>query len=1092
MIKKTLISSDRMPHNLLSDLESREIALWVRGMPKDSSDRHALTTFVGLPWRLVLMESYDHELVTALEAAASFSDPLTRKRGFVQVIDSDPSRIELPQRCLPVYLLNGRNIEATGADFSSKLRRMNMLEELRRSGVREILVLCGNELQPVPSDLTDLWNGGFRSYLTFVSDAASAANSLEQWVQAAEGVGAINLVRLPLGHAVSDIVARYSATYPENRRIARMRDASGRSQAIDVTEADEPERPIFEHYSIIEERDVAPLLPDELAEEDFVGFFRNPEGAWRPYAAGLPWIRDARYRTALKTCLQRLDTVGSEDNCIAYISSESGAGGTTLARALAWECAREGYPVLVAKPISFLPEALPLVNFLNRASVLAEEELSRKQSLNEGMAQPSSESKADSTSRRYETPWVVVYDSLHWQGRDSELVRFRNELSKSGRPVCVLVVTGTILGLSFFNTSIFKRVAELNHALDQESARELGGHLNRFLRVYGKERQPWQWERFYQDHTVRYLEGTAAFWVTLSFWIQGQYDLSESIQQWIYRVFKEFADEPALQKAILEIAALSSERLPLPEALLPSEKGTWPVSLLLEDRRSSLAALGLLRVSTNGEKHWALVHDILGRFLINALFYDFQMRKDLGFADAKDAEHLRFLLLRQISQKPELGERSHRSIGEEFATSILKIDPDHGRGSFTSLWREVLDALNSMPRSLRDTSRVFRHHTAVSRRRIATLDESYYGVTIDDKVALLNEAIADINYALSFIEYVPGSEPNLNLFNSLANAYLDLAEIEAGRGASRERISELRSLANDATRKVYEESPTNSFVIETYVKNLLENAREHKEHAVSYCIESLGILFSALMTNEATYRKSQLGKLAEQALEALLSQTPTSVEDTEPVTAIDVLVKAWKVLASDGAYVSGVALSEVPEINRVKALDILAHPAGQGNMQVIRLSYDLLSITFPMAMAKQLELVEQLQATDYRITPQLRLEYAILLFENSRAVEGDKVFRSLRRLWRDSEHFVHVPERLRWLWTRDGGVVQTVQATASSDYGNRSMARVQEFNNVLVPFRPVEFGFQEARPGQRISGHVSFGHNGPLLRPVTAHPPKAS
>ncbi|WP_454874711.1 hypothetical protein [Paraburkholderia xenovorans] len=42
-----------------------------------------------------------------------------------------------------------------------------------------------------------------------------------------------------------------------------------------------------------------------------------------------------------------------------------------------------------------------------------------------------------------------MYDSLHWQGRDSELVRFRNELSKSGRPVCVLVVTGTILGLSF-------------------------------------------------------------------------------------------------------------------------------------------------------------------------------------------------------------------------------------------------------------------------------------------------------------------------------------------------------------------------------------------------------------------------------------------------------------------------------------------------------------------------------------------------------------------------------------------------------------------------------------------------------------------
>ncbi|WP_454874710.1 hypothetical protein [Paraburkholderia xenovorans] len=123
--------------------------------------------------------------------------------------------------------------------------------------------------------------------------------------------------------------------------------------------------------------------------------------------------------------MQRLDTVGSEDNCIAYISSESGAGGTTLARALAWECAREGYPVLVAKPISFLPEALPLVNFLNRASVLAEEELSRKQSLNEGMAQPSSESKADSlpgATRRRGSLCTIVFTGrvgiVNWCGSE--------------------------------------------------------------------------------------------------------------------------------------------------------------------------------------------------------------------------------------------------------------------------------------------------------------------------------------------------------------------------------------------------------------------------------------------------------------------------------------------------------------------------------------------------------------------------------------------------------------------------------------------------------------------------------------------------
>ena len=75
-------------------------------------------------------------------------------------------------------------------------------------------------------------------------------------------------------------------------------------------------------------------------------------------------------------------------------------------------------------------------------------------------------------------------------------------------------------------------------------------------------------------------------------------------------------------------------------------------------------------------------------------------------------------------------------------------------------------------------------------------------------------------------------------------------------------------------------------------------------------------------------------------------------------------------------------------------------------MQVIRLSYDLTCVNNPYAFKQQLEFVEQLQATDYRMTPQLRLEYAILLYQNSRPLEGDKVFRFLRNLWRESEHSV--------------------------------------------------------------------------------------
>lgn len=1085
MIKKKIICIDRVPDNIFSNLESRDVALWVRSFPTDPAIQKKLVDFLGLPWRLVLTEVANPALVAMLEAAASLSDPMTRKRGFIQIIDSDPSRIELPQRCLPIYLLSGRQVAPALSEFENRLRRMTMLESLRRSGARELLIVSSDG-SPIPPEVKDLWSSGFRSYLTFVSDAANAETVLGDWLDETDGIAVANLLRLPAHQLVEEVLGRYAAIYPEDRRIIRVRDRSGAFHQVDVTETDEPERPILERYSLVEERDLAPLTPEELAEDDFVAFFRNPEESWRPYAAGLPWIRTPKCKKDLSNLLNKLDAVGPEENCIAYISSESGAGGTTLARMLAWECAREGYPVLIAKPVSFVPDALSVTNFLTRVHRMAEDRLRAIVQSSAGPADGQSPRRQpDSVSRRYETPWLVIFDSLHWQSRDSELVRFRNELEKSGRPVCILVVTGTVLGLSFFNTSIFKQVAELNHALNHDEARQLGRHLNKFLRVFGKERPDWQWDQFYQDHTVRYLEGISAFWVTLSFWIQGQYDLSESIQEWMYRKFKENVTDKVIQDAILEIAALSSERLPLPEVLLPEAKGKWPVAHLLEDSRSSLSALGLVRISENGEKHWALIHDILGRFLINALFYDFSAREELGFAGAKDAEHLRFLLLRQVSQKPALGERAYRSFGENFATTIFKIDPDHGRGSFASLWREVLDALDSMPRLLRDTSRIFRHHVAVSRRRIAKLDETFYGVTNEDKIALLKDAIDDVNYVLMYIEYTPGSESNLNLYNSLANAYLDLAGAESLAGAPRERILELRRLANDATRKAYSENPTNSFVIETYVKNLLEDS---SEQAIERCIEALGILFAALVSDENAYRKSHLGNLADRALEILLQQAPTITFEIEPARPIDVLVRAWTALAEGGSYQSGMTLTDVPEANRVRAIDALSHPAGRGNMQVIRLTYDLTCISHPHEFNQQLELVEQLQATDYRFTPQLRLEYAILLFQNGRVAEGDKIFRTLRQIWRDSEQFVQVPARLRWLRTVDGNDLKTVQAVVGSDYGNRALARVQEFANSLVPFRPEEFGFHDLKSKSRFACHVSFGHNGPFLRPVTAQP----
>ncbi|MFO6224614.1 hypothetical protein, partial [Pseudomonas aeruginosa] len=174
----------------------------------------------------------------------------------------------------------------------------------------------------------------------------------------------------------------------------------------------------------------------------------------------------------------------------------------------------------------------------------------------------------------------------------------------------------------------------------------------------------------------------------------------------------------------------------------------------------------------------------------------------------------------------------------------LKIVPERGSANFMFFWRSVLKALDNMPAGLKNTSRVFRHHSAISRRRIAKFDEKANLVTPNERKSLLNAAIVDIRYALEFIQFESGSEPDINLYNSLANAYLDFAKIEAAQGASRDIVLEYMQAASQATRKAYEQNPSSPFVMETYVKHLLEETSlEAPDKANAHCIRVFCMIF---------------------------------------------------------------------------------------------------------------------------------------------------------------------------------------------------------------------------------------------------------
>lgn len=711
---------------------------------------------------------------------------------------------------------------------------------------------------------------------------------------------------------------------------------------------------------------------------------------------------------------------------------------------------------------------------------------------------PEQAKNGESTAEPFEVPWLIVFDVEHWRGRESDLRAFVRDLTRRGRPAVVLAVSPPRLHEEL-RTVGRNPIAVLTHEISMADALSLGRHLNHFLAPYGRGKTDADWQAFWELHRPYLDTDIAAFWIALEFWLKRHLDLGESIQTWLYRQFKEgevrgdrgiapgaFNLSNALRALILEIAALSIERMPLPESLMSAPPpDQLPYSLQLEDVRTSLPALALVRETSSTIRQWALAHDLLGRYLINSVFDDREMLERLGYSDAKNAVDLRLRLLRRVATNPGLARKPNLPLALEFATNIFKLD-ETGNLDFMPLWRDVLSVLEDMPDPIWNTSRTFNHHVAISRRRVVVLDQ-YFHLTPDEKVQQLEMAIEHLEYALADLKPGPADEPDLNLFNSLSLAYQNLAGVERERGCSPERLQELRGRAADAARRALASSPGNSYVLETIAKNLLQDCTIDPDRSVENACVALGYIYEAMSLDTSEFRYNSLVKLASSAFQVL--QVPRAMGQIERLcrsgNPLGFMAKAFLVLASDVPELSPQELERLPSSKIELALDILNGAKDPPNGIVLKFRYDLVCACRRFAFGEQLELLDQLEGAVHQLPPQLQLERAILLHQRNRHAHAIKEFKALHGVVRSGDVYVSVPERLRWLLSFDSTQKRIIDARVIDNlgYNSKAKAKVKDLHNAFVPFVPQDFGEKSMPVGRIFKCSISFGPMGPFIRP---------
>lgn len=1071
-----LIRDKGISDELMSDVLARDCVLWLTTttFPSEIS-LERLIEITGGPWRGVFVESTAAEFGSALAARNQSIDSADATGAFTHLIAADPTSLQLQRRAKPVFFLNGR-ADRDGAESASiparsaARRRLNMTAKLRELEPRRVVVV-GECPDAAIEELAALWDVDFRALLTIVTDDESFPQRAEVQLQEIDSLNVVHwIAKPPIDFATSLLERLLALSTPASIPVAAQLPG-GAIVNIDLARAELAEQPIADLCDFVRLQDAFPVSPEDLKEEEFRAFFTRGSLSWRPFAAGLPWMPDKGPEKDLLAALRSQLADPPSSVQVLSVLSEPGAGGTTQARALALAAARAGFPALVVKQEAPIPSALELTGFLFRASREAANQAAERGLTDAG-----------------EPVWLIVLDVQHGGRTADDLQRLCAELARSGRKAAILKVALANSPVELPESIAHKELIFVQHELESRDVEHLGTHLNVYLRPHGKHKSREEWIGFWTAHRPDLDAGVASFWIALEFWLAGFLPLGESIQGWVVQQFKGLRGSPELQRALLEIGALSIERRATPErllALLSSPKLPWTVAL--NAARSDSPGLGLVwGESFPYGRVWAIAHDLLARHLINGVWNDRLLCEDLGIEPLEDSVALRLSLIANVAKRSAMGEPFAKPFAVSLATSVLKLDEQHGNAEFFKHWRTVIEILESVPQVVRLTSRTFNHHLAISRRRVT--QDDYFHLDRGEKKALLREATKDIEFALDQTESSQEDESTLNLLNTLALLFQDLADLERNGGDAAE-LARLLAKSDAITNQALKENPNNSYVLETAAKNQLRQglASGDASERIESAARALSFVFQASRLDTAASRRMKLGQLAAQALKVLRENN--AVSTIERLCALGspygFIAKAWSALPVAVGEEAALALESVDQDAAVESIRVL-NSAPERNWLLVRLLYDLVVIASPDDFHGQLRLLDELASTKgYQLPLQQVLERAVLLFLAGRHQQAVEEFKWLRPRAKESQVVVSVPSRLRWLLTPDrtARAVCTAQVVDSSANA-RGMAKVKEMGGAWAPFNPQEFGKLRMAPNEQFKCQVTFAAMGPFLKPV--------